>query len=63
MGDSVLMMAARNGNVEAVEFFVESGADVTYRSLSGESIWDLIEGDPAFMGTKIYWRINDLRFE
>ena len=47
----------------ALQALLDLGADPNARNASGETPWDLAEGNKLLRGTAGYWRLNEARFE
>ena len=63
-GWTALMLAARyNENPTVVEVLLDAGADASATNGEDETAFDLMKANEALVGTDVYWRLNDLRFE
>ncbi len=63
-GFSPLHAAARGTDDPAVvEALLEAGADASAQDGEGKTPWHYAQDNLALKGTKIYWRLNDARFE
>ncbi len=63
-GFSPLHAAARGTDDPAViEALLEAGADASAQDGKGMTPWHYARDNPALKGTKVYWRLNDARFE
>ena len=62
-GDTPVHEAAYSGHVEAIGALLDAGADPGARNKYGDTAFDLIPDDSPLVGTEVYWRLNDARWD
>lgn len=63
IGQTPLHTAAAFGSDPAtVALLLDRGANPKARDINGSAPWDLMQKNDPLIGTKVYWRLNDLRF-
>ena len=62
-GNTPLHQAAYSGHAEAIGALLKGGADPGARDDNGNTALDLIPGDSPLVGTALYRRLNDARWD
>jgi len=64
IGSTPLMYAAQyNPNPDVIQLLINNGADANLKDNEGKTALDYAEDNPKIKGTKVYWRLNDLRYK
>ena len=62
-GDTPLHGAAVGGHAEVIEALLAAGADTGARTNYGETPFDMIPESSPLVGTAVYWRLHDARWD
>ena len=56
-------VAADEGHAAAIGALLDAGADPGARDKNGKTAFDRIQNDSPLVGTEVYWRLNDARWD
>ena len=62
-GYTPLHRAARWGHAAAIGALLDAGADPGARDRNGKTAFDLIRDGSPLVGTEVYWRLSDARWD